>query len=473
MKMGDEEDVPETPVAICALCGKTLTVTTTFRTKCMHEFHKACILAHSKKKTTCPSCNVVCFEKPPPPNTRGQTRSNQESSPAPSASGQIQESNAVQSEVIANAVSRAVRAMQNDLLAQLSAQMAQLIQTNISEHLRPLNENLSQRGGLVGAGNASPFGLGNIDLDAGPGPGSAHGSHRSGVSELSQRPDKVAHIMNGWKIRFSGNEDGLNIDNFIYRVEALTRQTLASDFNTLCGNASILFEGKARDFYWRFHKTAPMPWGWDFLCQALRKQFRDTRSDVDIREAIRDRKQKERENFDSFYEAIMQMMDGLEVPIDEYTVVEILKRNLRPEIRHEILNLSIHSVDRLRDICRRRESFLDEVRKNQGYQKTVPFRKQVAELVEEMQLDEPVEFSDVDDEEEIGALALICWNCHKEGHRYQDCEDKRRIFCYGCGAKNIFKPSCVRCQKNVKKGTQYRQQLGAPKNKSTNTELSQ
>jgi len=75
----------------------------------------------------------------------------------------------------------------------------------------------------------------------------------------------------------------------------------------------MLFAGKARHFYWRFHKTSPVL-RWDLLCQAFRKQFRDTRTDVDVREDIRDRKQKEKEKFDSFHDAIMQMIDGLEVP---------------------------------------------------------------------------------------------------------------------------------------------------------------
>jgi len=51
----------------------------------------------------------------------------------------------------------------------------------------------------------------------------------------------------------------------------------------------------------------------------------------------------------------------------------------------------------------------------------------VAELVEEEDLDGRVMFSD-DDEFEVGALALICWNCHKESHRHQDCREEKRIF---------------------------------------------
>jgi len=309
--------------------------------------------------------------------------------------------------------------MQSELMAQLSRELGQLIRSTIATHLQPISEQLSQRGGP----SASGFPEINLDTDFVGSPGSGPGSQRSFVSDLAQRLDKVAHILNGRKIRFSGNEDGLSIDNFIYRIEALTLQTVERNFTILCSNASILFEGKARDFYWRFHKTSPVL-RWDLLCQAFRKQFRNTRTDVDIGEAIRDRKQKEKKNFDSFHDTIMQMMDGLEVLLEEFTVVDILKKNLRPEIRHELLNVTIHSVDRLREICRRR--FLDEVRKNQGYQKVVPFRRQVAELVEEEDLDGRVVFSDDD---EVGALPLICRSCHKEGHRHQDCREKRRIFC--------------------------------------------
>jgi len=32
------------------------------------------------------------------------------------------------------------------------------------------------------------------------------------------------HILNGWKIKYSGG--GVPVDDFIYRVEALTRETL-------------------------------------------------------------------------------------------------------------------------------------------------------------------------------------------------------------------------------------------------------
>jgi len=134
--------------------------------------------------------------------------------------------------------------MQSELMAQLSREMGQLIQSTIAAQLQPISEQLSQRGGPAASGQPSPSVFPEINLDTdlgfagshGPGPG----SQRSFVSDLAQRPDKAAHILNGWKIQFSGNEDGLSVDNFIYRVEALTRQTLEGNFTILCGRLGRL-----------------------------------------------------------------------------------------------------------------------------------------------------------------------------------------------------------------------------------------
>lgn len=81
--------------------------------------------------------------------------------------------------------------------------------------------------------------------------------------------------------------------------------------------------------------------------------------------------------------------------------------------------------------------------------KAVSFRHNVAEIVE---CDEAL-VQEEREKEEVGALALICWNCKKEGHRYQDCLAERRVFCYGCGADKIYKPNCARCQAKNSKGS--------------------
>jgi len=149
---------------------------------------------------------------------------------------------------------------------------------------RPYERNLSYRNDNAAVKNAgSPI------------------SHRSIGSDLNNRPGKVVQILNGWKLKYS--EVGVSVDNFIYRVEALTHQTLEGNFAILCRNASVLFEGKAYEFYWRYHKSVSRV-QWDTLCFALRTQFREERDDVDVEELIRNRKQKTNESLDSFYDSV-------------------------------------------------------------------------------------------------------------------------------------------------------------------------
>jgi len=272
-------------------------------------------------------------------------------------------------------------------------------------------------------------------------------SHQSSASDLLSRPDKVVHILNGWKIKYSGG--GVPVDNFIYRVEALTRETLGNNFSVLCKNASVLFEGKANEFYWRYHK-AHGEVRWDNFCSALRLQFRQNRDDGDIEELIRNTKQKPNETFDCFYDNISDLVDQLEQPWAPNKLVRVLKNNLRTEIRHELLNLDIKTVSDLRDICRRREVFLADAKRYQGYIRNTPFKRDVSEFAE---TSESLQETESENEGDISALALSCWNCRKEGHRYQDCVTERRIFCYGCGAANTYKPSCGKCSKNSKPGT--------------------
>lgn len=280
---------------------------------------------------------------------------------------------------------------------------------------------------------------------------SSHGSSTS--SDLISRPDKVLQIMSNWKIKFNGGINGLSVGNFIYRVEALTAQTLQGNFDILCGNASSLFEGKASDWFWRYHRSVTSI-RWFDLCRALREQYRDSRTDVDIRELIRERKQKPNESFDTFYESIVALTDRLKSPLGDEMLVEILRRNLLPEIQHEILNMEIKSLQMLRDTCRRREFFMQDMRRKHGLNISKP--PSLSRRLAELEVDEGDAPGDVSiPDEDIAAINLICWNCGNSGHRYQDCLEQRSVFCYGCGEANTYKPNCTKCaSKNGKVSAQ-------------------
>jgi len=108
--------------------------------------------------------------------------------------------------------------------------------------------------------------------------------------------------------------------------------------------------------------------------------------------------------------AINVILDEMERPLPNSKLVRILRNNLRPEIRHEIINVDISCISHLRKVCRKRETFLEGVKRSHGYAKRVPIKKDEAELGEDFGTEE---VSGVEINGEIEALIVICWNCHK------------------------------------------------------------
>lgn len=147
--------------------------------------------------------------------------------------------------------------------------------------------------------------------------------------------------------------------------------------------------------------------------------------------------------------------------LGENVLVDILRRNLLPEIQHEMLNIQLVSVAQLRDICRRREFFLQDINKRQHAAKQFVPRKQIHEIMEDN-----VETFD----EDVSEISLLCWNCQKSGHRYQDCLEERKVFCYGCGTPNIYKPKCAKCTSKNFRASAPRSAHKQTNSTSTNTE---
>ncbi|KNE86931.1 hypothetical protein PSTG_19700, partial [Puccinia striiformis f. sp. tritici PST-78] len=111
----------------------------------------------------------------------------------------------------------------------------------------------------------------------------------------------------------------------------------------------------------------------------------------------------------------------------------------------------------LRLYCLKGEAFLNEMTKpivtcnNSNIpNKKVPSRRHIYEL--DVDLDSaspPEEIREELDVEAItrtsGPYKLFCWNCRKEGHKFQDCMGVRSVFCFGCGLADTYKPTCPKC----------------------------
>lgn len=262
--------------------------------------------------------------------------------------------------------------------------------------------------------------------------------------------DKITSIIQNWNLKFDGSSTGLNVEEFLYRVRSLTKDNFNSDFSVVCSNLNIMLTGKAQNWFWRYHKQVQAI-VWDDFCDALRSQFREFKSYFEIREEVRNRKQKQNETFDAFFDSISEIMDRLPSPMSENDLMGVLARNLRPEIRQDLLYVPIRSLSHLRKLVQMRENFLTEehVRRNltmrNANANTMP-RRYISEvdIPEDDHIPAPSEtelFIEAIDKPDHDK----CWNCGENGHHWQDCLHDRLIFCYGCGAKNVFKPKCVKC----------------------------
>lgn len=234
-------------------------------------------------------------------------------------------------------------------------------------------------------------------------------------------------------------------------------QSLSGNFEALCQNAHILFEGKAKTWFWRHHRSVT-PLDWFSLCSELKRTFKDYRTDFDVRELIRNRKQKEKESFDQYLDEIMVLTDRLRAPLSEEELVETITRNLQPNVRLGLLHLDISSLSQLRKEVRKLENFSEQVQKNVVESRSSQPRRFISEIETALNsvsvncIDEISNPNTINFPHRVDGKEIRCWNCDDIGHKYQDCIKQRRVFCYGCGTVAIFKPHCQKCSSSENSG---------------------
>jgi len=277
---------------------------------------------------------------------------------------------------------------------------------------------------------------------------SQRSSRNNGRDVISSH--KIADILQKWGVRFDGSTEGLSVEEFLYRLNILTQENLGSDFELLNKNIHQLLMGKASSWYWRFHKQV-QTFTWSEFCEALREQYRESRSTTELREQIRARKQKPGESFDSFYEAVCKLIDKLSVTFGEDELVEMIQGNLLTEMKDRLLFEKVSSISELRQLVQKRENFLKDL----GKPRMVPQKGKDSANFRVYALDETPE-EEIDNSESdlsiaavnhTGSAKITCWNCEMPGHVWEDCLAEKRVFCYGCGAPQIYKPNCANCKR--------------------------
>lgn len=255
--------------------------------------------------------------------------------------------------------------------------------------------------------------------------------------------------MDKWNITYDGSDD---VSDFLFKVDTLKTRYCCSD-DYISSNFHTLLKGKADTWFWSFLKQHPNS-KYDEIKFALTKQYGKIENDCDKIVRMIERRQMPKESFDDYFSEMIAMNSRLSQPMNETKMIELMKNNVKESLGSLLFATDLFSLDHLRDSARRAEKYV--LRKQQ-----IRFQNKHISEIESGNNIEAL----VDGEEEVAAFRyqgsrskerkdldtrhFKCWNCDQIGHSFYDCpSEKRNLFCFRCGEKNVTTPQCKNHSKN-------------------------
>lgn len=298
--------------------------------------------------------------------------------------------------------------------------------------------------------------------------------------------------MSKWSLKYKGTGAGLHIDDFLFRVETLA-QSLDIDLNRLAMGMPFILEGEAQEWFWIYQREYPNA-DWQTFKGAMSHQFSKVENQFEIWDQIRSRKQRESETFGQFYIAVAALVGRLRPPLEEVRMVELLRANMHAGLRTALLYQPSYSLRHLHDAAMQYEKLKNGII---DHQRTVrPQQRNISELsysetnpansyqdATNITRDPEHSFHLYPLHEAVEAIStpkrtenLVCWNCDEVGHTFFDCTvATKNVFCYGCGAKNAYRPTCLRCRsgnqrQGVKPASSFRPNQPTTQNHALNSD---
>lgn len=264
----------------------------------------------------------------------------------------------------------------------------------------------------------------------------------SQVNSFSNASSTFSVKLKDWKVVYNGEG---NVNDFLFKIDTLTERSQCP-LDHLMANFHMFLSQKAEIWYWMFIKQNPRV-TYPILKTALIKEFGTLETENEILLKISTRRQLSKENYDDFHSSIVQMNLKLRTPMSDISLIEIIKKNVNPELRIMLFISDPKDLGELRLLARKAEKVLQE---SKVHTNTLGKPRQVNEISIENVVEEPDE-----PDPQVEALKLNrtyanrdyskikCWNCQNFGHSYIYCPDEtRHVFCFKCGQRNVTTPKC-------------------------------
>lgn len=262
-----------------------------------------------------------------------------------------------------------------------------------------------------------------------------------------------------WNLKYDGIS---SVNNFLDRVEEL-RKSRGVTKPQLLRSAAELFTRDAL-LWFRTNDFS----SWDDLVLQLRDAFQPYDYQNGIWEEIRRRTQGEYERVLIFIASMEQLFTRLSEKPSEESRVGLIRRNLLPYIQTQLSLRTVTTVRELVKACREIEETAIRVRRfcppSTNYRQLLepelayhkPSNAIVPTINAVMSDRSTAESPSCDSVVTSGSEPRVptCWNCRNTGHRFRECGQPRRIFCFKCGHDNVTTNRCPKCSKNLPMGRQ-------------------
>lgn len=227
-----------------------------------------------------------------------------------------------------------------------------------------------------------------------------------------------------WAVKFTGDSSGLKLSDFLNQVDIMATAEDASH-EDLLRSAIYLFEGFAKTWYMANRNKYGT---WAGLVAALRTQFLPRDWDYWLLKDIENRVQKCDESFGVFLAVMELMFQELPYVIPERQKVAIVRRNLLPAYQDRLALFDTETLTKLNFACDRIEqsqysTFRRPLDNQASISASVPAKREERVSIPRMS-------------------EYRCFNCHRTGHHFNDCEEPRRKFCFRCGKPDVVSLNC-------------------------------
>lgn len=325
--------------------------------------------------------------------------------------------------------------------------------------------------------------IGNINSQLRTNPSEQHDIYRSRQRNYSNDrmiPNRKYVPINQWPIRFSGDNRGMNLLEFLASLSMFQESERVSDTEMKVSVYHLLY-GRARLWYHSIHDYLH---SWQEVVLEMKKEFLPANYNYLLFCDILGRTQKSNETFGEYITHMQALFKCLEIPIAGSHKLFIVQRNLLPKYATSIAPLEIESLQHLIDACRRIDNAVST--SNRGFT-SLPFQQysqfsrqrsfsnnnnnhhqyNVNEVEEKWDAPEVNAMRRGDNNNRFlnrrsEATNILpnnnesqrCWNCNQNGHRFKDCRNSRNgVFCYRCGARDVVVNNCRKCAENQKQSS--------------------